>query len=184
MRILVLVLAFTAIARADRAPVISIGGVVAARSYANQQNDPQLVGGGRITLAFEDAPIAMPPPTYATHDTRLVPELLAGFLADDRRAEGYIGAGLRAELQLARNALAPYPFQMRMALYAAARAKIIGKHQDPATEAVIGEYMLLGRGTMRFGWEGGLGLRRVDDGASARSPQLEALLNIYVGWAL
>ncbi len=181
--IAITLLALTATAAADRAPVISIGGVIAARSYANQQSDPEAVGGGRLTLAFEDAPIAIPAGPFA-HSERLVPELVAGFLSNDTRAEGFVGAGVRAEIQLARNASGPIPFRSRMSIYTAARAKIIGKHQDPGGELVIGEYILLGRGSTRFGWEGGLGLRRVDDGASARSPQLEALLDIYIGWAL
>src|SRR5260221_913605 len=173
-------LALTATAHADRSTVMSIGGTFDGMSKANEtQNDPKINGGARVSLSFEDATLAYPEPgTYDT-DTRLVPELFAGFVSNDVRALGYVGAGLRAELQFARNYAVSQPPHMRMVLYLAARAKIIGKHQDAGGELMFGAYVF-GRGTMRVGWEGGLGVIKHPEWNAQESPELEVLLNVYV----
>src|SRR5258706_14918881 len=72
---------------------------------------------------------------------------------------------------------------MRMVLYLAARAKIIGKHQDAGGELMFGAYVF-GRGNMRVGWEGGLGVIKHPEWNAQESPELEVLLNVYVGWNL
>lgn len=179
----IVIVALTASAHAERAPVITVGATMAVTSSAHStRDDSELVYGARLTLAFEDAPIAVPPPTMWDSSARLVPELIAGFLSNDVRAEGFAGAGVRAEIQLARNAVQPWRYQRRIALYAAARAKIVGKHQDPGAEFVIGEYILLGHHATRFGWEGGLGVVERPERAPDRATQLEGLLTIYLGW--
>ena len=151
------------IARADRHTVISIGGTFAATSYSNEtQNDPSIDGGARISLSFEDAPLGIPGVGLFDHEARLVPELFAGFYTNDTRARGQIGAGVRAEWQ-------------------PARAKISGPDAKPGAEFMIGEY-LIGPHDCRFGWEGGLGLIKRPDLDGSQSPELEALVNIFVGW--
>ena len=70
---------------------------------------------------------------------------------------------------------------MRMAIYFAARAKISGPDAKPGAEFMIGEY-LIGTHDCRFGWEGGLGLIKRPDLDRSQSPELEALVNIFVGW--
>ena len=176
--------ALTSAARADRSTVLTLGVNLDARSYANEtQQDPNWNGGLRATLAFEDAPLALPPPGLMDVETHLVPELLAGFISNDARAEGFVGAGLRAEIQLARNQSELRRF--RFGFYAAARAKITGEHQDAGGEFVIGDYILLGpSGATRIGWEGGLGVIKRPDLRAEESPELEALITIYAGWKL
>jgi hypothetical protein len=68
---------------------------------------------------------------------------------------------------------------MRTAIYTAARAEVIGKHQDGAAELVLGEYLWLPHGG-RFGWEGGA-LIRPHDRAGQR--ELDAVITVYVGWS-
>src|SRR2546430_14415191 len=105
--VLVLVLV-SSTAHADRTGVWSLGVTGDARATgadfsAASQSSSSFVYGARVTLGFEDAPLPMPQGDMYVSDGALVPELLAGFLADDTRAEGYIGAGLRARLRFASN---------------------------------------------------------------------------------
>lgn len=150
----------------------------ASYSEAGNSNDLAKLAGARLTLTFEDAPLAIPPPGGLATDTRLVPELFAGFLADDVHAEGFVGAGLRAEAQLAshRHARA-----MRTGIYLAGRGLVIGEHRDAAAEFVLGEYLDLARGR-RFGWEGGAMMRPRGDESTNRSHELDAVVTIYYGW--
>jgi hypothetical protein len=148
---------------------------------ATAERDVAPWGGSRLTLSFEDAPLAVPPPGLSAHDTRLVPELFAGFLANDIKAEGMLGAGVRGELALASHRRSS---PVRIVMYVAARADVIGKHRDGAGEAAIGEYILLGDGSTRFGWEGGAMMRPRPHAVASRSHELDALMSIYLGWAL
>jgi hypothetical protein len=109
---------------------------------------------------------------------RLAPELLAGFVADDVHAEAYAGGGLRGELWLAS---ARRSFAIRTAMYTAARAIVIGGHQDGAAELALGEYLQFAGGT-RFGWEGSAQIRRRNGAAANESRELDALISIYIGW--
>jgi hypothetical protein len=147
-----------------------------ARTFSATEDakaSPEL--GARITFAFEQSPLELPPDPFVATDARLAPELLAGFLANDKRAEGFLGAGVRGELQIANGHR-----RSRMAMYTAARAIVIGKHQDGGVEFVIGGY-ILGRGTSRFGWEGGAMLRPHASAEPARSHEVDAMLTLYVG---
>ncbi len=149
----------------------------ASFSAAGANDDLRKLGGAQLVLGFEHAPLAIPAPGELATDLRLVPELLAGFLADDVHAEGMVGGGLRGELQLASNRRT----QMSVALYLAARAVVIGAHQDGAGQFLIGEYLSLPRGR-RFGWEGGVMIRPRGDVPVDRSRELDTLLTIYFGW--
>lgn len=170
-------------ARAERATVLALGAAMDATSDVNKTNrEAHLNGGVRAMLTFEEPSLALPPAGLLETATHLVPELFAGFISDDARAEGFLGAGLRAELQLARHGTDG--FHMRSAFYLAARAKIIGKHQAGGAEFVFGEHILLGSGHTRLGFEGGLGIVKRPDKTAEQSPQLEALLTIYVGWKI
>ena len=173
---------FASTAHADRQPVTWIGPSFAGTSYANTTNqDANMNAGARISLTFEDAPIAVPPPGLFDHDARLVPELFAGFYMNDTRARSQLGAGLRAEIQLARNQVDGVAYRMRVAMYAAARLKISGPNADGGAEFMIGEY-LIGNHDRRFGWEGGLGIVKRPELDASQSPELEALVNIFVGF--
>jgi hypothetical protein len=171
-------------ALADRSSVMQVGltfdGRARGATWSDAgKKDVSPVGGARVSLSFEDAPVPIPEPGFFSTDTRLVPELFAGFLSDDERAEGYIGAGLRGEVQLASNMRS---VNMRTGIYVAARGMIIGKHQDPGAEFVIGEYLERGAGHCRFGWEGGALMRPRPDAAPDKQRELGALISIYVGW--
>jgi hypothetical protein len=173
---------FTSTARAERQTVTWVGLAMAGTSYANTTDqDANMNAGARISLTFEDAPLALPPAGLFDHDARIVPELFAGFYMNDKRARSQIGAGLRAEIQLARNQ-ADGAFHMRAAIYAAARLKISGPNADGGAEFMIGEYLIGDRANRRFGWEGGLGLVKRPELDATQSPELEALVNIFVGF--
>lgn len=170
-------------AHADRQTVTWVGLSLAGTSYANTTNqDANMNAGARISLTFEDAPIALPPAGLFDHDARIVPELFAGFYMNDTRARSQIGAGLRAEIQLARNQADGFAFHMRVAMYAAARLKISGPNADGGAEFMLGEYLIGDRANRRFGWEGGLGLVKRPELDAVQSPELEALVNIFVGF--
>ena len=181
-----MVLLAAAPAHADRHGYLTLGvlgdGRATGRTWDDAgKTDVSPWGGGRLTLSFEDAPIEMPPPTFIATDTRLVPELAVGFVANDIKAEGMLSAGLRGELHLASHRRG---FQMRTVMYAAARADVIGKHQDGAAEFALGEYLLIGDSTTRFGWEGGAMIRPQPHAGAAHAKELDALMSIYLGWPL
>ena len=138
--------------------------------------------GARISLTFEDAPIALPPAGLFDHDARIVPELFAGFYMNDTRARSQLGAGVRAELQLARNQADGIPFHMRVAITSRPVSKISGPNADGGAEFMIGEYLIGDRANRRFGWEGGLGIVKRPELDATQSPELEALVNVFVGF--
>jgi hypothetical protein len=180
--IVVAILLSASVARADRHTVMWLGGTFAGTSLSNEtQNDPSFNGGARVTMSFEDAPLGIPGVGLFDHEGRLVPELFAGFYLNDVRIRGQVGVGLRAEWMLARGPMPAANFHMRMAMYAAARAKLSGPNASPGAEFMIGEY-LIGDQNRRFGWEGGLGVIKRPDLDASQSPELEALVNVYIGW--
>jgi hypothetical protein len=177
--------ALASTASADRSTVMSVGLTGDARangaSYSDAGGSPVsgLLAGARLSLTFEDAPVAIPPPGLIDHDARIVPELFAGFLANDVHAEGYVGAGARLEAQLASNMRRA---NLRTGIYVAGRGVIIGKHQDGALELALGEYLEHGAGRTRFGWEAAVMMRPRNDAAADRDHELDALVSIYLGW--
>jgi hypothetical protein len=169
-------------ARAERTPVVWLAGAMVGTSYADTTNqDARMNAGARLAVTFEDAPLALPPAGTFDHDARLVPELFAGFYANDERARSQLGAGVRAEMQFARNQANGAFFHMRAAIYVAARAKITGPNHDSGAEFTIGEYLIGDRGH-RFGWEGGLGILKRPELTGGQSPELEALVDVFVGF--
>lgn len=181
MKIALALLAVSGTAYADRNMVTSVGVTLAATSYSSNTQTTDMNGGARISLSFEAAPLPIAPMGVLLHETRLVPELFAGFYADDVRARSQIGAGLRGELWLSRTGSADNAgFHMRMAAYVAARAKISGPDAKPGGEFMLGEYIVTDHGC-RFGWEGGLGVIKRPDLDNGASPELEALINVFIG---
>ncbi len=171
-------------ALADRSSVVSLGLYGDARatgatySDAGNSTGSNFLGGARLTLGFEDAPLAIPPPGFYTHELRLVPELFTGFLMDDSHAEGYLGAGARIEGQIASNMRM---VNMRTGIYVAGRGLVIGGHQDAAAELALGEWLERGGQRGRFGWEGAVMMRpRMWD--TGQTHELDALFSLYVGW--
>jgi hypothetical protein len=153
----------------------STGGSLSA---ASSSSDLSTNGGARLTLSFDERPPPVPSPDAVAFAGRVVPELLAGFIADDVRAEGYVGAGVRLEGWMASHRRG---CAMRTAVYLAARAVAIGQHQDGAGEVAFGEYLLTSRNGV-FGWEGAAMMRARKDVAADESRELDALLTIFVGW--
>jgi hypothetical protein len=178
MRVLLAVLLLSSTAYADRSSVWSLGATGAVRTHGpdfSTNNSSSFFAGGRLTLAFEDAPMPMPAGDWYTSDTSIVPELLAGFLSNDTRAEGYAGAGARLELRIASNRRGA---NQHTAIYGAARAIVIGKHQDGAAEFAIGSHLSRGTDHNRFGWE--LGAMERPQGRDKH--QLDAMLSLYTSW--
>ncbi|HEY1554110.1 MAG TPA: hypothetical protein VGF94_04710 [Kofleriaceae bacterium] len=179
MRLVLAVLLVSATAHADRSTVMALGVTGDARatgatySAAGDSNDLAKLGGARLTLTFEEPALPIPEPGAVATDGRLVPELVAGFLADDVHAEGFVGAGLRAEFDMASHRRA---WPMLTGVYVAGRGLVIGAHQDPGAEFVLGEYLALAHGR-RFGWEGGAIMRPRGD-----SRELDAVVTLYYGW--
>jgi hypothetical protein len=157
---------------------ISLWGRSTASTFsdAGNKSGEQPMPGLSLVVGYEDAPMAIPAPGEIATDLRLVPELVGGIVVDDRHGEGYVGAGLRGELHLAS---ARRGFEMRTAIYVAARAIAIGENRDGAAEIIIGEY-LIRRSGVRFGWEGGALIRPRAERSNDR--ELDAIIAIYVGW--
>jgi hypothetical protein len=181
MRALLALVLLSSTASADRSTVFSVGVSLDDRAtgpdFGTTANNPAtFAAGARATLAFEDAQLPIPAGDWATSDVSLVPELLGGFLADDTRAEGYIGAGARLDVRFASNRRHA---NQHTALYGAGRALIIGKHQDSATEFAVGGYLSHGADLRRFGWEISVVLRPQDVN---KDHELDGLFTIYTAW--
>jgi hypothetical protein len=181
MRALLAIVLLSSTAYADRSGVWSLGVTGDARATGSDfssaaHNPANLILGARLTMAFEDAPMPIPAGDWYTSDTSIVPELLAGFLADDTRAEGYVGAGARLEIRIASNR---HNANQHTALYGAARAIVIGRHQDSATEFAVGSYLSRGADRRRLGWELGVMTRPQD---RDQQHELDAMLSIYTSW--
>lgn len=166
-------------AHADRFPVLTLGTTMdmrfAARTWdvAERKQTPDPYFGMQATLSFEDAPLPLTPMGHVAAEGRLVPELIAGELDNDKLAEGYVGAGLRAEIHMA----GP---KARAGFYVAGRGYVIGAHRDSAAEFVIGDYLMI-RGMTRIGVEGGAMVRPQDrDG----NHDLDVTMRLYVGWRI
>lgn len=181
MRALLALVLLSSTAYADRTSVWSVGASLVDRKTAPDssgisQSDAHLVTGARLTMSFEDAAMPMPPGDWHTSDFSLAPELLAGFLADDTRAEGYIGAGARLEMRFASNRRGA---NQHTAFYGAGRAIIIGKNQDSAAELVIGGHVSHGADLRRVGWELGVMMRPQDVN---KNYELDGLFTLYTAW--
>jgi len=181
MRAFLVLALLSSTAYADRSTVFSLGVSLDDRAtgpdFSTTANNPAtFAAGARATLAFEDAPMPIPAGDWATNDLTLAPELLAGFLADSTRAEGYIGAGARLDIRFASNR---HHANQHTAFYGAGRALIIGKHQDSATEFALGGYLSHGADLRRFGWEVSVVLRPQDVN---KDHELDGLFSIYTSW--
>lgn len=172
----------TGTARAERVPIITLGGTLDMRfaaptwQVAETKQTPDVFGGMQVTLAFEDKPLPLTPRGKVAGEGRLVPELIAGFVSSDRYAEGYVGAGVRAEVHVA----GP---KVNAGFYIAGRGLVIGAHHDAAGEFVIGDYIMLPHMTRmtRFGVEGGAVVRPEDRDADH---ELGVVARLYVGWRI
>jgi hypothetical protein len=155
IRVFVLAVSLLAASRAhanERATTLTIGGT-SALGEPGGQTEAVL---GRATLAWEHAPLDLPARRGYAFASALVPELFVGGLLSDDRAEGFVGAGLRAELKMAQRDMGLLRVSARAAAYVAARALVIGERRAPAFELAFGEYLLRRHGFGRIGLEIGV----------------------------
>lgn len=185
------VLAASSPARAERATFVTLDGELALRAkpYVTQPDvpEPDVYGGGRVRLSFEDLPPPIPdePGKNRIHLT-VVPELLGGFLAGSEKAEAVVGAGLRGDMVISGRGKRGFPVGIQIAAYFAVRGEVIGEDHDPAGEFVVGEYIYVKRNSIRIGFEGGVFARRsaaLDQPNQTITPP-GAILSMYVGWRL
>ncbi len=171
--IAIAILISSSLAHAEREHVWWFGGTIVALSDADQTaRPPEFAAGARWMLSLEDPPLHSDGTTKV--ELRLVPELFVVFYQNDGFARFQAGAGVRAELQVAR---AP---GLTAALYGAAREKLSGFDARGAGEFAIGTYAAMSN-HRRIGLEGGLGvIKRTDLPSGA---ELEALMTLYVGWS-
>ncbi len=174
-----LVVLAVAPARADRIPFVTLGGTLDFRfsghtwNAANDNNDPDVLGGGRLTLSFEDRPLPLQPRGVVRGELRLVPELMAGAFAGSQLGEAYAGAGLRGEVALSCQ-------RIRASLYLAGRGLVMGEHRDGVGEAAWGMSLTLRSGT-RIGIEEAVDVRPRDH---VGNRELDVGATLFVGWAL
>ena len=185
MRAALLILVVSAPAFADTT-TISLGGSFGVRETPKSDfgHMEQPLGGGMLTMSFSDAPAAFPLERNTTNYVfRLVPELRLGFLANDIKAEGELGAGLRGELAMSTLGRWPFWLKFRSSAYLAVRGEVIGEAREPAADLAVGEYIYIGRGSGRFGFEGSVMFRRSTVDGTMHSRPIP-MWTAYVGWSL
>ena len=162
----------------ERATTVTVGMLGQVESRDNPDMVPAGTGGPRLTLAWETAPLAYPDHRGYKVGWSLVPELIAGAVLQEARAEGMIGAGLRGELKLAQREQGLLRLSARGAFYLAGRGMVIGKDRDVLGEAVLGEYIYIGA-PLRLGFEFGVTSRKHDPMEEAH---LGGMFQLYLGW--
>lgn len=175
------------VARAeDRSAVVSVGGaygfITNETPMAEEAVLPEGVGAVRATLAWERPLPALPELGKSTFSGSLVPELVAGSLLEEDRAEGFLGLGLRAELRAAHNKIGLWAFPYKVGGYLVARALVLGKSQDAAYEFGFGEYFMRPHGsTTRVGFE----LTLISRPAYMETDQTQTagLFSLFAGWS-
>jgi hypothetical protein len=164
----------SATAYADRSTVLELGIGLDARSRADSFGDAldghaHYRGTGRLTLAFE-------PRRSRRVELHLVPELFAGFAANERDAEGSLGVGLRAELfgATANRRIAGH------GAYLALRGEVMGPNRDPAIEIGAGHFIERWNG-YRIGYDTALIFRDRDESSPDRERELDVMFSLVVG---
>lgn len=148
--------------------------------YAQPTMHP--TGGPRVTLGFENEPVAMPPTPGYSFAGAFVPELTAGALMSEARGDLFLGLGARAELQFGQNKQGLLQVSARAAVYAAARVVIIGKEQDTAGDFALGTYFYV-KGRTRIGGELNVMVREAPMDFPTEE-QMAVFASAYVGWAM
>ena len=145
-------------------------------------NEPEAITGPRVTLSWEHAPLELPPTPGYRFAGALVPELVAGAFIDDQRAQGFIGAGVRAELKMAQREQGLLKVSARGAAYVAMRGMVVGDERQGFVEFALGDYFCVGR-TGRIGFEGSvLVSAREDQMAYETDRSVGAVMQVYFGW--
>lgn len=173
----------SSVAQADgRSPVLSVGGMFG--SVGDLEVRPEPAWGTRISLGWENALPELPAlPGYNLRGA-LVPELFVGgvVLPEAQRADGYFGAGVRAELQFAQREMGLFRVSARGAGYVAARGLVIGEDRTGLFEFAIGEYFARHHKATRIGYEVDMLVNR--DGNASGDRTVGLFAQIFVGGAL
>ncbi|MFN0247661.1 MAG: hypothetical protein ACKV2T_12315 [Kofleriaceae bacterium] len=178
----------SSVAVADRTTTVNVGGMFGGAEdldgVDNYYERPTMypAGGPRITLGFENPPVAMPPQSGYSVAGAFVPELTAGALMSEKRGDLFLGLGGRAELQLGQNKQGLLKVSARAAFYVAGRIVIIGKEQDTAGDFAVGSYFYI-KGRTRIGGEVNVMVREAPMSFPTEE-QMAVLASAYVGWAM
>ena len=169
------------VAHADRSTIVNIGGNVGLMG-STDTIEPGGMGGGRLTLAWEDPQMPIPE-EKGTFDlgVALVPELFVGTLLESDRAEAYLGVGVRGELRMAQNSMGLLEVTARGAGYLSARALVIGETRDATYAFGVGQYFARHKNDTRFGYECELLDRPHFE--QTTDHYVGFLFSLYVGWA-
>lgn len=145
-------LAATTASAEDRSMVTNVGATFGA--VDGMDADPAAgLFGPRITLAWEHAPLELPPTPGYNVKGALIPELTGGAFITDESARAFVGVGLRAELKMAQREQGLLKVSARGGFYLAGRALVVGEERQPMFEFAIGEYFTGMHSWTRFGFE-------------------------------
>ena len=169
----------SSVAYADRATVVDVGMTIGAIDSVDHPNNDRPLIGPRITLGWENPLVDMPDAPGYRFAGALVPELVAGSYVYDDHAEGYIGVGLRAELQMGQREQGLLRVSARGAMYLVGRALVIGDTRDPMYEFGFGEYLTRFRTRERVGIELTAVVRPQDHGSV--DTQGGGFFGLYIG---
>jgi hypothetical protein len=185
---LLLVLACSVAHADERRTTITIGGTLGVHQhiYEDHQYDytyatSEPMVGPRMTVSWEHAPLAMPAQRGYRFAGTIVPELVGGAFIDDARAAAFIGAGLRAELQMSQREMGLLRVSARGAVYLAARGFVVGDERKPYGEFMLGEYLYIGSAT-RLGLEAGVLVGRAEMTDYGPASNVGAIVQAYLGW--
>lgn len=175
--------ASSSVAHADgRSPILSVGGVLGG--VGDLDEAPDTAWGTRLSVGWEKPLPEMPAKPGYNIAGALVPELFVGglVLPEARRADGYFGVGVRAELQFAQREMGLLRVSARGAGYVAARGLVVGDDRTGLFEFAIGEYYTRHHGATRIGYEVEVLMNRNIDESGDRT--VGVLTQLYVGGAL
>jgi len=153
------VLAAPALAHADRSTIIDVGVTLGAAGNPSSSNstdgsaDGMTLVGPRATLSWENSLVGVPDQPGYRFAGALVPQIVVGSYIQNDRADGYLGVGLRADLQIGQREQGLLKLSARGALYAVARALVIGDNREPMYEVGFGEYLSRFHTSTRVGFE-------------------------------
>jgi len=187
----------------DRSMFITVGGTAGAMGHSESNSgsydmypvadgggaytyqEPYSLVGPRITLSWEHAPLPLPAAPGYRFAGSIVPELLGGSFIEDVRAEGYVGAGVRAELKMAQREQGLLKISARGAMYLAGRGMVVGSDRDAILELGFGEYLGGFSKWTRVGFEFDVITRdRKNDTMEATSGrEVGGLFQFYIGFA-
>lgn len=164
----------------ERATSITVGGLGMMQEGPDAERILETASGMRVTLGWEDAPLPYPDRRGYNTGFALVPELIAGALVHEDRAEGLLGAGLRAELRISQREGGLLRINAKSSIYLAARGMVVGENRDAMLEGAFGDYIYLGS-PLRLGFEVGV-TKRYADRMDGLSP-IGMMIGFYLGWA-